>query len=53
LKDMVRLMYNDAMVVPLYASATLSATDKTVQGDFRWTIGHPNMWEPANIWLTK
>jgi peptide/nickel transport system substrate-binding protein len=53
LKDMVSLMYNDAMLVPLYASPTLSATDKTVQGDFKWTIGHPNMWEPANIWLTK
>ena len=53
LKDIVRLMYNDEMVIPLYASPTLSATDGTVQGDFRWTIGHPNMWEPGNIWLTK
>jgi peptide/nickel transport system substrate-binding protein len=53
LKDMVRLMYDDVMVVPLYASPDLSAADNTLQGNSKWQVGHPNMWEPADIWLTK
>jgi peptide/nickel transport system substrate-binding protein len=52
LKDMVSVMYSDAMVIPLYASPDLSAADKTLQGDINWEIGHPNMWAPANAWLS-
>jgi peptide/nickel transport system substrate-binding protein len=52
LKDMVRVMYDDAMVIPIYASPDLSAADKSLQGDINWTIGHPNMWAPANAWLS-
>ena len=53
LKDMVSLMYTDAMVIPLYASPDLSAADKSLQGNINWTIGHPNMWNPADVWLDK
>jgi peptide/nickel transport system substrate-binding protein len=52
LKDMVSLMYTDAMVIPLYASPDLSASDSHLQGDINWEIGHPNMWLPANVWLS-
>jgi peptide/nickel transport system substrate-binding protein len=52
LKDMVSLMYTDAMVIPLYASPDLSAADSHLQGDINWQIGHPNMWAPANAWLS-
>jgi hypothetical protein len=53
LKDMVRILNDDAMVCPLYGNPDLSAIDNTVQGDYKWEIGHPNMWEPADLWLTK
>jgi peptide/nickel transport system substrate-binding protein len=53
LKDMVRVLNDDAMVCPLFGNPDLSAIDNTVQGDFKWEIGHPNMWEPADLWLTK
>jgi hypothetical protein len=53
LKSLVRMMHEEAMVCPLFVGNDLSAKDKTLQGNIQWTIGHPNMWEPQNAWLSK
>jgi peptide/nickel transport system substrate-binding protein len=53
LKSLVRMMHEEAMVCPLFVGNDLSAKDKTLQGNIQWTIGHPNMWEPQEAWLSK
>jgi peptide/nickel transport system substrate-binding protein len=52
LQDMVKLMYDDAMMIPTFAYPTLSAADQKLH-DVNWTQGHPNMWNPWNAWLSK
>jgi peptide/nickel transport system substrate-binding protein len=53
LKNMVKMMHEEAMVIPVWLSNDLSAQDPKLKGDILWTIGHPNMWEPQNAWLSK
>jgi len=54
IKEMVKLMYDDVMAIPLYAAPSLCAMDtKIIKGDIGWMVGHPNFFEPQNAWLSK
>jgi ABC-type transport system substrate-binding protein len=53
-KEMVKLMYDDAMAIPLWSAPDVSAVDtKVLKGDIQWMVGHPNFFEPQNAWLSK
>ncbi len=53
LKEMVRLMYTDAMCIPIWSAPDISAAVKDLKGDIQWMVGHPNFYEPQNAWLAK
>jgi ABC-type transport system substrate-binding protein len=51
-QGLVKIVYDDAMFMPLWTSPDLSAGIKGLR-DLSWQEGHPVMWEPANAWLAK
>jgi ABC-type transport system substrate-binding protein len=53
MKDMMQILFNDAMAIPLWTSSDLTAVSNTLKGDFQWGLGHPNFYEPQNAWLSK
>jgi peptide/nickel transport system substrate-binding protein len=54
MQKLIKVMYDDAMAIPIWAAPDLSAINsKLLKGDIQWTIGHPNFFEPQNAWLTK
>ena len=52
-KELVKLMYDDAMAIPLWSAPDISAASKDLKGDIQWMLGHPNFFEPQNAWLSK
>ncbi len=52
-KKMVKLQYDNAMTIPLWSSSETSAADKKLH-DINWGVGgHPLMWTPWDVWLSK
>jgi peptide/nickel transport system substrate-binding protein len=52
MKAIMKLISDQAIAVPLWASPQLNALDKSVQ-DLGWQKGHPNSWNPTDTWLSK
>jgi ABC-type transport system substrate-binding protein len=51
-KELIKIIYDNEMVIPLYENADISAMDKRVQ-DLAWTQGHPFLWRPGDAWFSK
>jgi len=53
IKQMVKMHYDNAMTIPIWARSDTSAADKKLH-DINWTQGgHPVMSTPADAWLSK
>ena len=51
-KELVKMLSDEAIAIPLYSSCFLVAQDKSVQGlDWGWC--HNYVYEPQNAWLSK
>ncbi|MBI4295541.1 MAG: ABC transporter substrate-binding protein [Chloroflexi bacterium] len=50
--EIMKLIFDEAIAIPLWASVRLTAADKKVH-DLRWNKGHGNLWTPADAWLSK
>jgi len=52
-KELTRIMFDEAMNIPLWTKPDISAVDKKVR-DLKWTQGgHPRFYEPQDAWLSK
>jgi ABC-type transport system substrate-binding protein len=51
-KELIKIIYDNEMVIPLYENADISAMDKKVQ-DLAWTMGHPFLSRTGDAWFSK
>jgi peptide/nickel transport system substrate-binding protein len=52
-KELTQILFDEAMIVPLWTKPDISAVDKKVH-DLKWTQGgHPRFYEPQDAWLSK
>ena len=51
-KELIKIIYDENMAIPLYENADISALDKKVN-DLAWTQGHPFLSRPWDAWLSK
>jgi peptide/nickel transport system substrate-binding protein len=51
-KELLKMMHDDVMGIPLWSSPQLYASDKKIQ-DAAFGVGHGQFWEPENAWLSK
>jgi peptide/nickel transport system substrate-binding protein len=51
-KELCRIMYEEVMGIPLWASPEITAISPKVH-DISWATGHGYFWEPQNAWLSK
>jgi hypothetical protein len=50
---MMKVLFDDAMALPMWMAKEPTAMSKSLQGDIQWGVGHPNFFEPQNVWLIK
>jgi ABC-type transport system substrate-binding protein len=51
-KQLITIIYNDSMVIPVWTGSDINAATPNLR-DIKWSVGHANMWEPADAWLSK
>ena len=53
LKQIENMIYDNAMVIPMYYGANYTVFAPYVMDTGQGTRGQSNWWEPANTWLNK
>ena len=51
-KALVKMIYDDATIVPLWVTPTIVVKSKSVKDDNHLVV-HNNLWTPENAWLSK
>ncbi len=51
-KSLIKMMFDNAMAIPIWSAPELSAQDKKVH-DLGWGVGHGHFWSPETAWLSK
>jgi len=51
-RELVKMMHDDVMGIPLWSAPQLYAFDKKTQGA-NVGVGHGQFWDPENAWLSK
>ena len=53
IQQLVTMIYDDIIAIPVYHSSSMKASNGKVH-DISWVDrGNPSYWDPANVWLSK